>query len=151
MMKFTIREIAVEDAGRIREIDAVNSGIAKENYWKARIQKFKTQTGDESQHSLGYVAETEGKIIAYILSEVRAWEFGSPPCGWIFAVGIDPPYRRHGVASALCRHVCRQFQAVGIKHIRTMVRRDNLDMLSFFRASGFRSGPFVELELDLDS
>lgn len=149
-MQLVIRDIKVGDAARIREIDAVNSGISKDSYWEARLSKFAPQGGENAKHNLGYVAEIEEKVVAYILAEVRAWEFGSPPCGWIFAVGIDPPFRRRGVASALCAHVCKQFKALEIEHVRTMVRRDNLDMLSFFRASGFRAGPFVELELNLD-
>ena len=150
-MQLQIREIRVEDTERIREIDAVNSGIAKDNYWEKRLKNFNTGEKEKASQNLGFVAQVEGEIIAYILSEVRAWEFGSPPCGWIFAVGIDPVYRRRGVASALCSHVCRQFKSLDVKHVRTMVRRDNLDLLSFFRASGFRAGPFVELELNLES
>jgi hypothetical protein len=30
-----------------------------------------------------------------------------------------------------------------------MVRKDDIDVLSFFRASGFKAGPFIELELEL--
>jgi ribosomal protein S18 acetylase RimI-like enzyme len=95
------------------------------------------------------VAVAEGRVIGYILAEGRAWEFGSPLCGWIFAIGVDPQCGRKGVGLALCREVCLKFKSLNIRTVRTMVRKDDLDVLSFFRASGFKAGPFIELELEL--
>jgi ribosomal protein S18 acetylase RimI-like enzyme len=92
---------------------------------------------------------TAAKVIGYILAEARAWEFGSPECGWIFAIGVDPKAARQGVGLALCRKVCLKFKSQDIRTVRTMVRKDDVDVLSFFRASGFHAGPFVELELEL--
>ncbi len=91
----------------------------------------------------------EGHVIGYILAEARSWEFGSPICGWVFAIGVAPNCARQGVGLALCREVCLKFKALDIKKVRTMVRKDDVDVLSFFRASGFRAGPFIELELEL--
>ena len=45
---------------------------------------------------------------------------------------------------------CRRFKESGIRHIRTMVGRNNVPVLSFFRANGFVGGTFVQLELDLE-
>jgi hypothetical protein len=45
--------------------------------------------------------------------------------------------------------VCSKFKTLGIHTVRTMVRKDDVNVLSFFRASGFRAGPFVEMELQL--
>ena len=33
--------------------------------------------------------------------------------------------------------------------VRTMVRRNDVPVLSFFRGNGFRGGSFVQLELDV--
>ncbi|MEK7486751.1 MAG: GNAT family N-acetyltransferase, partial [Planctomycetota bacterium] len=99
--------------------------------------------------TLGYVAQIEGKVVGYIFAEGRALEFGSPLCGWIFAIAVDPEFARKGIALRLCREVCLKFKALGIHTIRTLVRKDDVAILSFFRASGFRAGPFMELELEL--
>jgi ribosomal protein S18 acetylase RimI-like enzyme len=99
--------------------------------------------------NLGYVAVAEGRVSGYILAEARAWEFGSPLCGWIFAIGVDPKFGRRGIGLALCREVCSTFKSLDIRTVRTMVRKDDVEVLSFFRASGFRGGPFIELELEL--
>ncbi|MBF0276312.1 MAG: GNAT family N-acetyltransferase [SAR324 cluster bacterium] len=147
-MQFTIRGITADDSQRIVEIDAFYSDEAKPEYWEERLNIFK-DASDPKSPTRGFAVVADRKVVGYIIAESRAWEFGSPPCGWIFAVGVDPQYRRYGVALTLCREVCREFKASGIRHVRTMVRRDNVDILSFFRASGFRAGPFIELELEL--
>ncbi|RMF70072.1 MAG: GNAT family N-acetyltransferase [Calditrichaeota bacterium] len=147
-MDFTIRKITADDKDAVVAIDAVHSGIAKPGYWDDRLKPFISE-GRKKRVVLGYVAVAEGKVIGYVLAEARAWEFGSPQCGWIFAIGVDPQYARHGVALALCREVCLKFKSLGISTVRTMVRKDDVDVLSFFRASGFKAGPFIELELDL--
>jgi len=148
-LDFTIRKIKPEDSQAIIKIDAIHSGKAKAAYWKERVQPF-FRTSQKDQHLLGHVAVAEDKVIGYILAEARAWEFGSPLCGWIFAIGVDPKSGRQGVGLALCREVCLKFKALDIRTVRTMVRKDDIDVLSFFRASGFHAGPFVELELTME-
>jgi L-amino acid N-acyltransferase YncA len=147
-MDFTIRKITAADSQAIIAIDAIHSGTAKPEYWQARLKPF-FERSKNKQLTLGYVAVAEGRVIGYILAEGRAWEFGSPLCGWIFAIGVDPQCGRKGVGLALCREVCLKFKSLNIRTVRTMVRKDDLDVLSFFRASGFKAGPFIELELEL--
>jgi ribosomal protein S18 acetylase RimI-like enzyme len=147
-MDFTIRKISAEDSQAIIKIDAIYSGKAKPGYWNERLKPF-VENKKRNQSTLGYVAVAEGQTIGYILAEARAWEFGSPRCGWIFAIGVDPNFGRQGVGLALCREVCLKFKSLDIRTVRTMVRKDDVDVLSFFRASGFRGGPFIELELEL--
>lgn len=147
-MDFTIRKITAADSEAIVEIDAIHSGESKPEYWQARLKPF-IHKADKKQVILGYVAVVEGRVIGYILAEGRAWEFGSPLCGWIFAIGVHPQCGRQGVGLALCREVCLKFKSLNINTVRTMVRKDDVDVLSFFRASGFRAGPFIELELEL--
>lgn len=146
-MDFTIRKINKDDCNAIIAIDAIHSGEEKQAYWLSRLKPFIDGT-PKKRFILGYVAVAKGDVIGYILAEGRAWEFGSPLCGWIFAIGVNPDCGRHGVGLALCREVCLKFKSKGINTVRTMVRKDNIDVLSFFRASGFKAGPFMELELD---
>jgi ribosomal protein S18 acetylase RimI-like enzyme len=147
MLDFTIRKIKSEDGKAVIAIDAIYSGKAKPEYWEERLKLFFGSS--KKQVRLGYVAVAAAKVIGYILAETRAWEFGSPECGWIFAIGVNPKAGRRGVGLALCREVCLKFKTLGIHTVRTMVRKDDVNVLSFFRASGFRAGPFVEMELQL--
>lgn len=144
---FELREMIFKDRFSIIEIDAFYTGKAKPDYWNERLKSFLQKT--EQTMTLGYVAESQQKVIGYILAEGRAWEFGSPLCGWIFGIGVHPNFRRHSVAFSLCRQVCHRFKAMHIKQVRTMIRKDDIDVLSFFRTAGFHAGPFIELELEL--
>ena len=92
----------------------------------------------------------DGRILGYLLGEVRAFEFNSEACGWIFSAGVDPGRLRQRVASGLLTEACRRFREAGIKTVRTMVKRNDVPVLSFFRANGFVGGSFVQLELDLE-
>lgn len=150
MLDFTIRKISVNDSDAIVQIDTIHSGKPKPEYWKNRLAPFMDDEGN-GRVMLGYVAVFERKVVGYILAEGRAWEFGSPLCGWIFAIGVDPDCGREGIGLALCREVCLKFRSLDIELVRTMVRKDDIDVLSFFRASGFHAGPFIELELKLES
>jgi ribosomal protein S18 acetylase RimI-like enzyme len=98
--------------------------------------------------AFGLGAETGGTLAGFLFGEVRAFEFGSPACGWVFAVGVDPAMERRGIASALLGEARRRFSLAGAASVRTMVRRDDLSLLSFFRSRGFVGGRYVQLELD---
>ncbi len=91
----------------------------------------------------------DGAVLGYAVGEVRSWEFGSERAGWIFAIGVDPEHEGRGLGRLLLRDVSSAFAAKGISIVRTMVRRDDVSVLRFFRASGFATGPYTELELTL--
>ncbi len=148
VVDFTIRKMQAKDSQAIIDLDAVVSGQPKPEYWHERLEPFVAANGS-GRVTLGYVATQDEKLTGFILAEGRAWEFGSPLCGWIIAIQVNPDDGRKGVGLALCREVCLKFKSLNINSIRTMVRKDNLDLLSFFRSSGFRAGPFVQLELEL--
>jgi ribosomal protein S18 acetylase RimI-like enzyme len=96
------------------------------------------------------LAEDEGgKLLGFVLGEVRAWEFGSEPAGWVFAINVDPEIRQAGIGTMLFDAVCQRFRQAGVRSVRTMVdRRDHL-ILSFFRSQGLMAGPSIELEMEL--
>jgi len=80
---------------------------------------------------------------------VRDWEFGSHPCGWVFALGVRPDIRLSGVATCLYGAICNFFNQAGVTTVRTMLARQDIDSLSFFRSQGMMAGPYVQLEKDI--
>lgn len=142
-----IRPLSRSDLAAVTRIDAHHTGAAKRAYWKRILDEFLAEPGRSRRVGLG--AEVDGRLAGYLLGEVRAFEFGSEPCGWVFAVGVAPELVRGGVASALLREACQAFRAAGVSHVRTMVRRNDVPVLSFFRAFGFAGGSYVQLELDV--
>ena len=146
-----LRELGRADLDEVVRLDALHTGEPKPAYWQRVFRDF-LGAGDETLR-IGLAAERaggEGPLIGYLLGEVRAFEFGSEPCGWIFAVGVDPAALRDGVASRLLDEACARFARAGVRRIRTMVRRDSVPVMSFFRANGFVGGAFVQLERDLE-
>lgn len=137
-----LRDAAAADLPSIIDLDRRLTGEAKPAYWK---------TGVVPQPDRFFlVAEAaDGAFAGFAIGEIRAWEFGSPPAGWIFAIQVDPGLRQAGVGTTLFDGLCARFRAAGVGLVRTMVnRRDHL-ILSFFRAQGLTAGPSLELEMEL--
>lgn len=145
-----IREAAPTDLEGIVALDELRSGTAKPEYW-ARILALYGR-GDEASGRVALVAEgTEPTVQGFLFGEVRAWEFGSEPCGWIFSVAVRPEQERHGKATLLCEAAERRFAALGVDLVRTMVRRNDIPLLSLFRSMGFVAGAFTEMEKALSA
>jgi ribosomal protein S18 acetylase RimI-like enzyme len=145
----TVCDLRPEHLDGVTRIDALHTGESKSDYWQSIFDRFlRTERGPRR---VGLAAEDDGRLVGYLLGEVRAFEFGSEACGWIFAVGVDPDRSRQGVAAALTAEACSRFRAAGMSKVRTMVRRNNVAVLSFFRSREFVGGSFAQLELDLEA
>ncbi|MEE2746020.1 MAG: GNAT family N-acetyltransferase [Pseudomonadota bacterium] len=81
---------------------------------------------------------------------MRAWEFGSQPCGWILTILVSPEHQRIGVGETLLAELCDMMKREGVTTVRTMIARDDTLNMSFFRSQGMMAGPFIELEKPLD-
>jgi ribosomal protein S18 acetylase RimI-like enzyme len=145
-----VRELRRADLASVTRLDALHTGAAKPAYWRRVFAGFLAPPlSGRSAGPVGLAALDGERLAGYLLGEVRAFEFGSEACGWVFSVGVDPRHARRGVASRLLAEACRRFHGAGLTRVRTMVRRSEVPVLAFFRANGFRGGPFVQLELDL--
>ena len=146
--RLAVRNLRRADLSDIVRIDAALTGEEKPAYGRRIFTDF-VGKGPRTGR-VGLAAEAGDRLVGYILGEVRAFEFGSEPCGWIFAVGVDRKRLRRGVASDLLEEACRRFRRIGITSVRTMVRRNDVPVLSFFRSNRFIGGSFVELQRELD-
>lgn len=142
-----VRALRADDLDDVVRIDALHTGQRKPEYWQRVFRDF--FNGGKDALRVGLAAEADGVVQGYLLGEVRAFEFGSEACGWVFAVGVDRRSLRGGIASSLLAEASRRFARDGITRVRTMVRRNDVPVLSFFRSNGFVGGSFVQLELDL--
>lgn len=142
-----VGDLRAEHLEQVVRIDALHTGASKPDYWREVLDRFIARP---DARRVGLAAEEEGRLLGYLLGEVRAFEFGSEPCGWVFAVGVDPERLRGHVAATLLNEACVRFRKAGIARVRTMVRRDDVEVLSFFRSQEFVGGRFVQLELDLE-
>jgi ribosomal protein S18 acetylase RimI-like enzyme len=144
----TVRDLCESDLDDVIRIDAIHTGLAKSTYWSSVLPGFLAH--DRRQLAVGLAADGSYGMVGYLLGEVRAFEFGAEACGWVFGVGVDVEHSREGVASMLLAECCRRLRRAGVARVRTMVKRNNVPVLSFFRVNGFEAGSFVQLELDLE-
>jgi len=143
---FTIRAARPEDVEQVIELDEATTGMRKASYWDDMLGTSEIPANQQ----FFLVAMADGELLGFIVGEAHAWEFGSPPCGWIFAIGVDPRTRLEGIGTALFEAVCERFRRAGMTRIRTMLARDAQLLMSFFRSQGMMAGPFIELEKALD-
>jgi ribosomal protein S18 acetylase RimI-like enzyme len=139
-----IRPLSRADLAGVTRIDAHHTGGRKPAYWRRVFGEF--LEARDGHVRVGLAAEGRRGLVGYLLGEVRAFEFGSEPCGWVFAVGVDPAHAREGVGTALLDAACGAFRRAGVGTVRTMVRRNDVPVLAFFRAHGFAGGAYVQLE-----
>jgi ribosomal protein S18 acetylase RimI-like enzyme len=140
-----IRIAEERDLEFVIALDERNTGVPKPTYWRDLFERFAAS----ARPRYFLVAEADGRFAGFIIGEVRAWEFGSEPCGWIFAIGVEPEVRLTGIGSRLLDALCARFKSAGVTKLRTMLGRDNSLIMSFFRSQGMMAGPFVQLEKDL--
>jgi ribosomal protein S18 acetylase RimI-like enzyme len=141
-----VRAAEAADLPAIVALDRRITGVAKAGYWQWALEHY---AGGPSERTF-LIAETDdGALAGFIIGEVRAWEFGAPPAGWVFAVQVDQALRLGGVGTRLFDALCARFRAAGVDRVRTLVdRRDHL-ILSFFRSQGMTAGPSLQLDLEL--
>ncbi len=137
-----ICEAMMNDLDAIIEIDIKASAMEKHEYWRETLELYLKQ----NNRRCFLVAEQDNHIIGFILGEIRAWEFGSASCGWVFAIGVTEQGRLQGVGSKMLDNLCGYFRRAGVRKVRTMVVRQNHELLSFFRSQGMMAGPYQELE-----
>ena len=137
------------DLDAIVALDAVSTGTAKADYWQDILERY-TSPGQRIPRYFLVARSSERKLAGFIVGEIRAWEFGSPPCGWVIAMNVAPDLRERGIGTMLFDALCAEMKQDGVTTIRTMVLASDKVNLSFFRGEGLAAGPYIELERRLD-
>jgi hypothetical protein len=105
-----VRPAEPVDLPAIAALDARLTGEAKAAYWQSMLERY--ANGPPDRHFL--VAESErGALAGFIVGEVRAWEFGQPAAGWVFAIQVDPKLRLQGHRQRPVRGPGRPLQGAG--------------------------------------
>ncbi len=146
-----VRRVRASDMANVIALDAHVTKLPKPDYWTDVFKRYGKQRLNER---FFLVAETRDKanarLLGFIIGEVRAWEFGSTPCGWVFALSVDPDARLHGTGRALLDAISAEFKQAGVGKMRTMVERNTMLQMLFFRSEGMMAGPYIQLEKDLE-
>jgi hypothetical protein len=144
-----VRRVRNTDVRAVISLDARVTGLPKPDYWSDVFRRY----GCDRQHRRFFLVAVEraqpDAILGFIAGEVRAWEFGSAPCGWVFALSVEPGRRLGGVGAALFDAISAAFRKAGVGKLRTMVARDARLPMLFFRSEGMVAGPYIQLEKEI--
>ncbi|PKP85294.1 MAG: N-acetyltransferase [Alphaproteobacteria bacterium HGW-Alphaproteobacteria-2] len=145
-----IRPGRPDDLDEVVRLDQQHGENASRAFWEDIFERYLGRRPDER---FILVAESqaidpaEGRLVGFLIGEIRSWEFGTEPCGWVLRLAVDADLRQQHVGEQLFRAVCETFRTAGVHAVRTMVSRKDLLHLAFFRSQGMRAGPFMQLEL----
>ncbi|TMB93599.1 MAG: GNAT family N-acetyltransferase, partial [Chloroflexi bacterium] len=97
MADVRIRPVTELDIEAICRIDERITGKYRPDAWEDRVIYYIRRDPDSSQ-----VAEIGGRVVGFMLGEVRGGEFGlEEPTGWVEFFGVLPDARDKGVGRSL--------------------------------------------------
>ncbi len=128
-----IRPLEDTDFGAITGLDEKILGEYRPTVWETRLGYYLRRDPDAS-----LVAEAGGKIVGFMLGEVRSGEFGlEEATGWIEVMGVDPDVRGQAIGRRLADAMLEYFESRGATGVRTMVDEQAPGIAEFFKALGF--------------
>jgi len=139
----TLRPVTELDIEAVAQIDEKISGTYKPEVWENRCGYYIRRDPE-----LSLVAEIGGRVVGFMLGEVRAGEFGlEEPAGWIEVLGVDPDYRGREIGRRLLEGVLQNFRARHAKAVRTLVdTQTQAGLLRFFKSADFAETTIQTLE-----
>ncbi|MDH3590664.1 MAG: GNAT family N-acetyltransferase [Planctomycetota bacterium] len=139
----TMRPINDLDVNAVAEIDEKITDHEDISDWERRVFYYMSRDPD-----VALVAEQGGKVVGFMLGEIRSGEFGlKEPSGWIGVVGVDPAARGQAIGRKLLAELMQRFQDRGAMSVRTLVDSDSqAQLLGFFEKSDFAATPMRMLE-----
>lgn len=142
-----MRPVRRADLDHVIAIDTLVTGIEKRPYWQRVYKRY--GIGFKGEQRWFLVALAGKRVVGFLIGEVRDWEFGSAPCGWVFAIDVDPTARQAGIGTKLLAALTEALRETGVRKLRTLLSHDNTLILSFFRSQGMMAAPLIPLEMDV--
>ncbi len=138
-----IRVLEDTDLSGIIQLDEKILGNYRPDVWEHRITYYQRRDPEAP-----VVAIADGKLVGFMLGEVRSGEFGlEEPTGWIEVMGVDPDQRGQAVGRRLAEQMLEHFRSRGATTVRTLVDEESEGIAGFFSALGFEPAglrPFVK-------
>ena len=140
-----VRPLTELDIGGVVKVDERVTGNYRPQDWERRVAYYIRRDPEASQ-----VAEIDGKVVGFMLAEIRAGEFGlEEPTGWVEAMGVDPKWQGKAIGRRLIEALFAHFREVGARKARTIVENSTPDIAAFFQKVGFGPAPLTSYEMDL--
>ena len=140
-----VRPLDELDIGAIVRIDERITGIYRPEVWEQRVGYYLRRDPEACR-----VAEADGKVVGFMLADLRAGEFGlEEPGGWIERFGIDPDWRGRDLGRLLFEAIVAHLKAAGAATVRTLADRDDTRITGFLEKLGFAPSRLQALEIRL--
>jgi len=141
-----VRNLEKGDLAPIVNIEERVTGAARRQYWEKRIEMSEAIR----PHWASLVAEVDNRVVGFLLGRAGELEFGLPgTVAWIEIIGVDPVYRRRGVARALVERFIASAEDHGVKSAFTLIGSWQSEMQQFFNRLGFAQGKMVHFEKEI--
>lgn len=132
-----IRSIRKDDLAAIVQIEDRTTGVSRPDYWGKRISLYEAIR----PFWASIVAEVDNRVVGFLFGRSGELEFGlADPVAWIETIGVDPAYRRQGIAAKMVEHFNLSADEHNIHTVFTLVSKNNQDMEQFFATLGFDQG-----------
>ena len=139
-----IRHMEQQDIDAVFEIDKKISAVERAFTYADMIDGF--IGGDIG---VSFVAETGGKVIGFALAAITYVPEQVTEACTIQVVGVDPDYRKQGVARKLVEALVDNCRSNGLKLIRIMVDQRDSQLQGLFESLEFRRGRLIDYSKNL--
>lgn len=137
-----IRNARIEDVERIVSIQKEVTGVQPGASWRMYLER-RIKDGN----SVCLVALADGDIAGFIVGCIREWLFGIERAAWVEMLAVRPSHMGAGIGHDLGRTLVRRLASRNVSEVRTVVRWDAEDMLSYFRGLGMGPGDLLALKM----
>jgi GNAT superfamily N-acetyltransferase len=144
-----VRRVQAADIPHVIALDTRVTKLAKPEYWNDVFRRY----GKRRLHERFFLIaknrldRADSRVLGFIIGEIRAWEFGSTPCGWVFALSVEPEMRLHGIGNALLEAISGEFKG---RRQDANNGREGAQLPRCFSQRRNDGGSLHQLEKDLD-
>ena len=139
-----VRELRTED---IREVVRIYEIVTKES--NPSVMEDLLLDHSEKSRGVGFVAELEGRVVGFMMGEIKHGSFGVQQSFWIEMMAVHPKHMGLGIGQAIGERLFEFCRNKGVFDVYTTVRWDSGDILSFFKTLGFDRSNFINLRKNL--
>lgn len=141
-----VRNMEKSDLAAIVDMEERQTGVARPSYWEKRIEMSEAIR----PHWASLVAEIDNRVVGFVLGRAGELEFGLPgTVAWIEIIGVDPAFRRRGVAQELVEKFAESAEDHGIRTIFTLITSNQAEMQQFFSRLGFVQGKMLHYQKEI--
>jgi N-acetylglutamate synthase-like GNAT family acetyltransferase len=143
-LEVTIRLLRPDDLDAVIAIDEKITGAPRTEYYRLKLEPA---TAYEAQISTSLVAETDGKVVGFLMGTLFFGEFGIPESSAVVdTLGVDPDCQDRGAGGALFDQFRANMKVAGVEKIYTLVDWKDFGLLKFFGHMGFVPSQRLSLE-----